>query len=96
MIGQGAFGPARCPHCESEQEIDAYYEACDEWFNGGPGNMRCEACGVVSPVQRWEHDDLLCGTLGLVFWNWPSLSPEFLDALSERLGHRLSLIEGKL
>lgn len=95
LISQGDFGPARCPHCEGENEPASYYEACDEWMKGGIGNLRCEECGVVAPVSRWGHDSVLCGTLGLVFWDWPSLSPEFLHELSERTGRRVSLIEGK-
>jgi len=94
-IAQGDNGPARCPHCEAEKDLDTYYEAGGEWFEGGAGDLRCEACGEEAKVIRWKHDNLLFGTLGLVFWNWPSLSPGFLRELSERIGRSVSVIEGK-
>lgn len=93
---QGNFGPARCPCCTAARDIDAYYQACDDWLNGGTGQLHCDQCSTTEPVPDWEHDDLLCGTLGLVFWNWPGLSPNFLGELSRHIGHRVSLIQGKM
>jgi hypothetical protein len=94
---QGRFGPARCPHCAAERGIDDYYKAGGEWYEGGEGELRCEQCGRSACVTAWEHDDLLHSTLGLVFWQWPDLSDEFLEELSRRTGgHRWTLIFGKL
>lgn len=93
---QGNFGPARCPHCAAERDINAYNQAGGEWYKGGAGELQCEQCGRAECVTEWEHDDLLLGTLGLVFWQWPDMSAGFLDELARRTGHRWTLIFGKL
>lgn len=93
---QGNYGPARCPHCDTEHDIDLFYQATSEWMNGGPGEIACTQCARVAPVTAWEHDDLLVGALGLQFWNWPELSADFLLELQRHSGHRWSRIFGKL
>ncbi|WP_312519088.1 hypothetical protein [Massilia sp.] len=93
---QGTFGPARCPHCAAERDIDDYFAASQEWSEGGAGELACTGCGCEEPVPAWEHDDLLLGTLGLEFWNWPELSPGFLQELERLTGHRWSRMSGKV
>jgi hypothetical protein len=94
--GQGDYGPARCPHCAAEHDIDLLYAAADVWLKGGEAELACMKCGQAAPVTAWEHDDLLFGTLGLQFWGWPDLSPGFLLELERRTGHRWTRMFGKL
>lgn len=94
--GQGEYGPTRCPHCAAEHDIDLYYKASDEWLKGGNGELECTQCGRIAPVTAWEHDDLLFGTLGIQFWDWPDLSSGFLLELEQLTGHRWTYMFGKL
>jgi hypothetical protein len=87
-----------CPRCDMRFEYnDEWSAAIGEWFEGkGPGLLACVHCHAEAPITEWQHDPLWAfGYLGVEFWNWPDLRPEFIDDVSKFLGHRVRLVRGK-
>ncbi len=76
---------------------DSWSAAVEEWFdNRGPGVLACEHCGVPLPITEWRHDPPWAfGNVGVKFWNWPRLRPDFVKAMSDLVGHRFRMVYGK-
>lgn len=90
-----------CPGCgKAIDDSDALEEggrAIGEWYDGEEGMLRCPHCGGEAPVTECLFDPPWgFGNLGFQFWNWPPLHKTFVVELTERLGHRTVLVEGKL
>jgi predicted RNA-binding Zn-ribbon protein involved in translation (DUF1610 family) len=85
-----------CPQCGQvtplEHDDDAWQALADTigvWYDGGSGDHPCPACGKAVGLNEWTWSPPWgFGYLGLKFWNWPELSPQFLAEVSRRLGHR--------
>ena len=77
---------------------DSWDAAVGNWFKEhGSGLLACPHCGVEAPITEWPHDPPWAfGNVGLEFWNWPPLKPEFLKALGDLTGHRFRLVWGKI
>ncbi|MFF0308607.1 tetratricopeptide repeat protein [Streptosporangium sp. NPDC004379] len=78
-------------------EWDKFVTPIYEWMTGGSIQRLCEACGAMAHLSDWNISGPWAFVhVALKFWNWPSLTQEFLNALSNRLGgHRLKLITGR-
>lgn len=86
-----------CPHCDARHEAaHEWGNAVGEWFDeSGPGRLPCPECEIAVPVTEWGYDPPYgFSCLGITFWNWPPLSPRFVDAIAELLGHRVILVRG--
>ena len=95
---QGGFELV-CSACSDRFEApDEWGDAVDEWYeNKGPGLLACPRCGEAQPISYWEHDPAWgFANLGFEFWNWRSLTDEFVREFGKRLGHRVLLVSGKL
>lgn len=91
---------AGCPACRKPlEDPDGDWQAATQAWLGGDDDaaLRCGACGKESPVVTWVYDGHFgYGNLAFRFWNWPPLSPSFLEALRQELKHPLVLVKGKL
>ena len=69
-----------------------------DWFDGDDdAHLWRAACGHGEPLSSWDGPrPWAFGHLGLTFWNWPPLLPEFIRSLEESIGHRARLVLGKL
>lgn len=94
----GAFRCAVCPACRGELPQDEVWsDAAMDWHEGGAGMLRCTHCGQAAPITQWDHvDPMGFGELTFTFWNWPTLSEDFLAAFKARLGHRTVVISAML
>jgi len=92
---QGQFSPVPCPLCGTEVPIDDFWNAGSDWCEGKIRTMMCRHCGQASELPRWIHPDAGFVMLAFEFWNWSPLSEAFIEAIQKRLGHRISVIEGK-
>lgn len=89
----------RCGKRLTDDDIDdSWSDALNEWYtSSGDGLMRCPACGETRPVTEWTYDPAWgFGCLGFTFWNWPVLSPAFVEEVGRVLGHPVKLVVGKL
>ncbi|UUZ55912.1 hypothetical protein LP419_10890 [Massilia sp. H-1] len=93
---QGQFGPVPCPRCGTPAPIDAFWQAGSDWCEGKTDVMQCQHCGQPSALPHWVHPEASFVVLAFEFWNWSPLSAQFIEAVRQRLGHRISLIDGKL
>ncbi|MGW0252212.1 hypothetical protein ACWDYH_36860 [Nocardia goodfellowii] len=94
---------ARCPDCSADTVIIDYpaghwepdrarwaplAAAITAWRGTGTGTVDCPACGVTTPITRWQWSSgFALSTLAFEFWSWPPLTDEFERALAARLGH---------
>ena len=86
----------RCPRCGTAAPGEDFADAVQGWYDGDDtAAVRCAGCGEASPVTAWDVDPAWgFGHLSVTFWNWPALSPRFLSALADRLGHRTVVVTG--
>ncbi len=90
-----------CPHCRQAVALSdehghpnaAWHElsdSIDAWFSeSGDGRRPCPTCRADVGLNDWAWSPPWgFGYLGLKFWNWPPLKPQFLTEVSRRLGHR--------
>ncbi|MFC8668515.1 hypothetical protein [Streptomyces sp. NPDC057199] len=73
--------------------------AMGTWHETGAATVDCPACArpVALTDWIWEDDYYAFGHLGLEFWNWPELRPDFIQEISRLLGgHRTGHVWGKL
>jgi hypothetical protein len=69
----------------------------DVWYGGGASEHPCPNCRHLVGLNDWEWSPPWgFGHLGIMFWNWPRLSPDFLAEVSQRLGHRTVHPYGKM
>ena len=91
---------ARCPACGTVlDDPDETWKAAVQAWTGGDdvAGLFCGACGKESPVAAWVYDSPYgFGKLAFRFWNWPPLSPAFLDEIRSELKHPIVLVKGKL
>jgi hypothetical protein len=108
---QGEPGPAVCPLCgysvalidsetgEMTNDRQLFVAAITDWHSGGPGAVACPNCGSAIAINEWKWQGewpIAVGHLGFTFWNWPSLHPDFVGQMGDRLGHRVVTTRGKL
>jgi hypothetical protein len=91
---------ARCPSCGAAlEDPEGNWRAAElAWIAGDDeAGLHCAACGKESPVAAWTYDSRFgFGNLAFRFWNWPPLSPAFLEELRRELQHPVVLVKGKL
>jgi hypothetical protein len=97
-----------CPYCrhtialtdEHGDPNDAWQDLSDTigiWYDGGSGERPCPNCARAVDLNDWTWSPPWgFGNLGITFWNWPQLSPQFLAEMTTRLGHRTVYTYGKL
>jgi hypothetical protein len=86
-----------CPHCDAEVDLERIADAFEEWQVGAAGTRECPICTRELDPNGWRWEPPWgFGALGLTFWNWPPLRPEFVAELTARLGHRTVLVADKL
>jgi hypothetical protein len=98
---EGAFDEFQmpCPSCGAENSgPNRWCEAVSGWYEGGqPPPITCTACGSATAITEWSvNPPWAFGYLGLKFWNWPPLKPEFLSDLAAYLGQRSVVVTGRL
>jgi hypothetical protein len=103
QVGRTVFstigGELTCRACEAQVEPeDTWFEAVDAWYAGDDGVMfACPECGQPERLTEWSGNfPWGFGNLGFTFWNWPALSARFVQEFTEKLGHRIVVVQGKL
>jgi hypothetical protein len=97
-----------CPYCkhaialtdeqgDPNQAWQDLSETIGIWYDGGSGDRPCPNCGRAVDLNDWTWSPPWgFGYLGITFWNWPTLNPQFLTAIAARLGHRTVYTSGKV
>ena len=96
VFAAGANGiELRCSACECFFEPDvSWSDAVSRWFDGDNlASFPCPSCGQLTLLKEWRGRwPWGFGNLGLRFWNWPPLSEDFINGLSQKLGHRTVVV----
>ena len=73
---------------------DSWYDAACAWFDGDDlVTFACPSCDQQTLLTEWGGPwPWGFGNLGIEFWNWPSLSDDFIQAMTRNLGHRTVLV----
>jgi hypothetical protein len=77
---------AHCPSCGFSKEApQEFYTAVGQWSEGDDNaSVACPKCDVIRPITLWDLEDPVgFGDLTIKFYNWPHLSPLFLQRLSK-------------
>lgn len=86
-----------CPRCGQVVDHDDLSATVDTWFDGGGGDHRCPHCGEPGHLNDWIWSPPWgFGHLGIRFWNWPGLHPDFRAEVARRLGHRTVHPRGRM
>lgn len=92
-----------CGACGARFEPDdegweRWNDAANAWWAGDATVLyACPGCGRPERLTEWSGDAPWCfGCLGLQFWDWAPLSEQFIQEVTEQLGHRTVVIRGKL
>lgn len=94
---QGVLDPIRCPVCGQEVEFTALETPMMSWWESNDGPSECPHCGSTVGINDWLWaSQFAFAYLGLEFWNWPALSPDFVDQVGQRTGSRVVLGTGKV
>jgi hypothetical protein len=91
--GENGIG-ARCSSCGADQteRREIWGEVINEWYLGGDGIFRCDACNVLAPLRDWTFDPVWAfGNLGFRFCEW-ILKPDFIAEFQRRLGHEIRVV----
>jgi len=88
-------------HCDichyqikSKSESSVFLDKVRPWCEGDDQvTFACPRCGQARPLREWRGPwQWGFGYLGLEFWNWPTLSEEFIQSVTRQLGHRTVLV----
>ena len=91
----GKFAPVPCPECAQTVSSSEFQRAGGDFLEGKAEALSCPHCGKASALPLWTDPDLGFVMLAFEFSNWPPLSEAFIEEIGKRLGHRISVIEGK-
>ena len=88
-----------CERClETFSPDSSWTDAVGAWHSGADSaGFACPRCGEERPLIRWRGPfPWGFGPLGLCFWNWPPLSPDFVEAVAAQLDHEVVLVRGRV
>ncbi len=85
----------QCPSCsEMCPYLEEFSVVLDHWLaKTGNELLTCNVCNDASPVTHWGFsNDMVLGNLILQFWNWPEISKELCEDLSQLIGYEARTI----
>ncbi|MEP3475329.1 MAG: hypothetical protein ABJN57_03845 [Hyphomicrobiales bacterium] len=85
----------QCPSCSKMSTyLDEFSVILDNWLaRTGNELLSCNVCNIASSVAHWGFlNDMVLGNLILQFWNWPEISKEFSQNLSQLIGYEARTI----
>jgi hypothetical protein len=84
----------------SSLQLETYhvvFEEFDNWSKKEKATLICPHCGESSDLESYRIGDTIgLSNLGLTFWNWPELTPEFISKLKVILGKEIKVIYGHI
>ncbi|MET0464710.1 MAG: hypothetical protein ABW007_16215 [Chitinophagaceae bacterium] len=94
--GSLGMGSVTCPVC-NEDIAKGDLNFVDKWTEGESDNVVCSNCDHTADINQfhfaipWGFSDL-----GFVCWNWPELTPAFVEEFSKRLACEVNIIYSKI
>ena len=81
-----------CPNCKEDISGEDW-SFLNEWADGKSDNLICPQCKQVSEIHNYSFTpDWGFSNIGFIFWNWPELTPEFIEEFKLKLGCEISVV----
>lgn len=96
--GGNGLEEVNCPNCGTNNIETNWGDLLENWFSGVSfQKFKCKNCGTENLVTDFEFKPTWAfGNFGIVFWNWSTLSPNFIAELENIIGTKLKIVLGKL
>jgi hypothetical protein len=89
-----------CPTCGKDfgtHSLAALGDAIDQWYaHNAKAEALCPSCHSIGNLNQWFDPPWAFGNLGLTFWNWWPLKPEFIETIASLWKHRVAVVSGKI
>jgi hypothetical protein len=90
--GQNGLEELICPSCQQDIANEDW-EFLSEWGDNVSNNLTCPLCNVATDIHKFKFSpEWGFSDLGFTFWNWSSLSDNFLNNFKQKLGCDINLV----
>lgn len=94
--GDNGLEEINCPKCGANNIDSDWGEVIGAWDNEQSDKLKCSQCDTESSITDYEFKpNWGFGEFGLTFWNWPSLTAQFLDDFKKLLDKDVKVIYGQ-
>jgi hypothetical protein len=96
--GQNGIDSVTCPNCNFNIMDSDWGELVSEWFNDtGRDKITCTTCNNIYSIVDYKFDPPWAfGDVGFTFWNWPSLTDDFIEEFKTVIGKPVTVVYGRL
>jgi len=90
--GQNGIEELICPSCKQDIANEDW-DFLSEWGDNKSDNLTCPLCNVGTDIHQFKFTpELGFSDLGFTFWNWSSLTDNFIDDFKQKLGCDINLV----
>ncbi|MEQ8925098.1 MAG: hypothetical protein RLO81_04755 [Fulvivirga sp.] len=95
--GENELEEINCPNCGFKNIDSEWGEKIGSWINEENDKINCQECDNDSSITDYIFEPTWgLGEFGLTFWNWPSLTLDFLNELRKLFDTDIKVINGRL
>jgi hypothetical protein len=84
----------------TSEQLETFHAVFDEfnnWTKKEVSKLICPYCAEPSDLESYKIGDTIAlSNLGFTFWNWPQLTPEFIEQVKAVLGKDVKVINGHI
>ena len=86
-----------CPKCGTNNIDSEWGEVIAAWDSGHGDKLKCSQCDNTFSITEYDFRPTWgFGEFALTFWNWPSLTDEFLEGLKKIVDDDIKVIYGRV
>ena len=90
--GQNGLEQLICPSCKQDIANEEW-EFLSEWGDNVSNNLTCPLCNVATDIHKFKFSpEWGFSDLGFTFWNWSSLTDNFINDLKQKLGCDINVV----
>jgi hypothetical protein len=90
--GENGIDKLMCPNCNQDIASEDW-DFLNEWSDNKSNNLTCPLCNVGTVIHQFKFTpEWGFGDLGFTFWNWSSLTDNFIADFKQRLGCDINLV----
>ena len=90
--GQNGIEELICPSCKQDIANEEW-EFLSEWGDNVSNNLTCPLCNVATDIHKFKFSpEWGFSDLGFTFWNWSSLTYNFINDFKQKLGCDINVV----
>ena len=90
--GQNGIEELICPSCKQDIANEDW-DFLSEWGDNKSNNLTCPLCNVATDIHQYKFTpEWGFSDLAFTFWNWSSLTDEFIDDFKRKLGGDINIV----